>query len=255
MANAFFNFVTRFTPGTLVRAEEVNAVMDAIEAGFEGVEQVNGVRIELPDNFTGNAKIPTQTLANKLVYLDVEGNVNLLDKNLLDNSTSTATDAAAAAATSAGAASASAGAAATSASAAAASAAASATSAGAAATSASQAATYASAADAARLAIIAAGGLLTVSPTVRTATFTAAVGVMYPLDMRVGGFTMNLPPSPSVGDRVGFFDMYGAALLHDVLLDGNSGNIEGTTTPWTVNIRGIRAELYYFGGTRGWVFL
>ena len=63
-----------------------------------------------------------------------------------------------------------------------------------------------------------AGGGGTSWQSVKTATFTAVAGEGYPCNTTAGGFTVDLPSSPSVGDTVVVVDYAGT---FDTLRIGN----------------------------------
>ena len=51
MSNSYFNHTSRFVPGTVARAEDVNDVLDSVATGFESVESIKSKRGG--DTYTG----------------------------------------------------------------------------------------------------------------------------------------------------------------------------------------------------------
>lgn len=75
MANSFWNFLSRFVPGTTVRAEPVNDQFDGITAAFDAIESELGKRIKLPTTFTGNAALPESSPLNSLISINSAGDM------------------------------------------------------------------------------------------------------------------------------------------------------------------------------------
>lgn len=73
-----------FVMRTSIRAQPMNTKLGGISANLQQITtKINGFVVKLPDNFTGNTEIPTQPYTNKLLYINKDGNADLLDKNLL----------------------------------------------------------------------------------------------------------------------------------------------------------------------------
>jgi len=73
-----------FVMRTTIRAQPMNTKMGGISANLQEITaKINGFVIKLPENFTGNTEIAEQDYANKLIYINKDGDVDLLDKNIL----------------------------------------------------------------------------------------------------------------------------------------------------------------------------
>ena len=94
MANTYYEHDNPFIAGTLVASAGVNSQLDLIETGFEAVETTFSTRIQFPDSFSGNHKIPAQSLNNKLLMINSSGDADLY--NLADIDTAVAAAAASA---------------------------------------------------------------------------------------------------------------------------------------------------------------
>lgn len=221
MANSFWQHTSQFLAGTLVRADSMNSKLNGIEAGFELVEARLDAQITLPPEFTGNTTIPNQTFANKIVYIDGSGNLGLYSiSGFQTDVANTATNASTAS-----------------------------SAASAAAASASAASTYAS--NAAQ----SAAGMMLTSATVRTSNFTAAVNVRYLIDTSAGAFTMTLPASPLVGDRVGFIDHAASFGQNNLTIGRNSLKIMALAEDLICDVRYFAGEIEYTGTAKGWVLI
>lgn len=66
-----------FTPGTLIRADEMNAALQGIAASLdEFATDLTNFVVRLPDNFTGENQIPDQTFTERLLYIDAAGSMS-----------------------------------------------------------------------------------------------------------------------------------------------------------------------------------
>jgi hypothetical protein len=77
MANSFWNFATRFTAGTLAKAEDVNTNYSGVEAGFDSVETEIDKCIQLTNLGAASVDITQNAAARalKIVSFDASGNV------------------------------------------------------------------------------------------------------------------------------------------------------------------------------------
>ena len=89
--------------------------------------------------------------------------------------------------------------------------------------------------------------------TVKTSTFTATSGEGYFCDTSSGGFTVNLPSSPSVGDIVAIKD-YSATFDTQNLTIGRGGsNLNGTAADSVRNTENESLTMVYADATKGWL--
>lgn len=67
-----------FEPGTTVRADAMNFKLDGIQASFELISQyLDGKVINLPASFSGNATIPDKSIANSLIFVRPDNNLDV----------------------------------------------------------------------------------------------------------------------------------------------------------------------------------
>lgn len=84
----------------------------------------------------------------------------------------------------------------------------------------------------------------------KTTTYTAASWELVPYDASGGAFQINLPGSPTVGDRVEFAEVGASA---NVLTIGRNGNdIENAASDITVGIAATFFGLVFISAAYGW---
>ena len=88
--------------------------------------------------------------------------------------------------------------------------------------------------------------------SIKTATFTATSGEGYFCNTTAGGFTINLPASPSAGDIVAFQDYAGTWASDNLTVGRNGSNIGGLAGDVVLSSRNQSFTLVYVDGTRGW---
>ncbi|MCA9367293.1 hypothetical protein KC887_03475 [Candidatus Kaiserbacteria bacterium] len=82
MPNSFYNYDGSLLPGTLAKAEDVGYQYQSVAAGFELLEAQLARTIRFTPLFTGNAEIPDSLdYTDKLIYLNANGDLDLLDAN------------------------------------------------------------------------------------------------------------------------------------------------------------------------------
>lgn len=91
MPNDFYNYTVTVSSGTKIRADKYNSDKQAIEAGFDAVEELTAKKIEMPDGFSGDIKIPDKTLTNTILYINNDGNLDVYDLDTLVTAISGAT--------------------------------------------------------------------------------------------------------------------------------------------------------------------
>jgi|TARA_B100001093_G_scaffold472282_1_gene495290 hypothetical protein len=85
-----------------------------------------------------------------------------------------------------------------------------------------------------------------------TGTTTAASGEQLFVDTNGGGYTINLPGSPTMGDIVRFYDIRKTFDSNNLTIGRNSKLIQGDSANMTVNTEGAAFDLVYSGDTYGW---
>ena len=89
--------------------------------------------------------------------------------------------------------------------------------------------------------------------SIKTTTFTAVSGNGYFCNTTSGGFTADLPASPSAGDIVAFSDYAGTAGSNKLTIGRNGSNFEGTTSDGALSVDRQAVTLVYVDVTQGWV--
>jgi hypothetical protein len=83
MSNAFYNYVTGVTPGSVIRSDKYNSDQQAIDSGFELVEGVLNRTLQLPVDFAGDNTLPS--LENdSFIYIDASGDFKFYVKSVFD---------------------------------------------------------------------------------------------------------------------------------------------------------------------------
>ena len=91
-----------------------------------------------------------------------------------------------------------------------------------------------------------------------TTDYTASAGEVLLCDSTSYGFTVTLPDSPAVGDRVQFVDAAGQFGANNVVVsvsDTSTYKIANLNETLTLNVPNQPLELMWSGGTYGWVLL
>lgn len=82
--------------------------------------------------------------------------------------------------------------------------------------------------------------------------FNASNGDKILLDASGGGFTVNLPASPVMGDTVSFVDATGDCGTNNVTVGRNGEKIMGLAEDLTINDDNAAFDLVYYNSTYGW---
>lgn len=88
--------------------------------------------------------------------------------------------------------------------------------------------------------------------TPQVTSFNAAVNVIYPVDTDTGSLTAVLPPSPTQGDRIGFFDASGTWDVNNLIVDGNGQLILDSATDLIADVK-WGTPMLVWDSSRGWV--
>ncbi|MCG9964622.1 hypothetical protein [Shewanella cutis] len=76
---SYWQDASPFVTGTTVRSAPMNAKLGGISANLQQITaQINGFVVKLPPNFVGNTEIPLQPYADTLLYINKQGNMDLL---------------------------------------------------------------------------------------------------------------------------------------------------------------------------------
>lgn len=72
------------------------------------------------------------------------------------------------------------------------------------------------------------------------------------IDTSTLAITLNLPSSPSIGDRVRMIDGKDNASANTITAGRNSENIDGVAADFTISTNGAAVEFVYMDATEGW---
>ena len=89
--------------------------------------------------------------------------------------------------------------------------------------------------------------------SIKTTGFTAVNGEGYFVDTTSGGFTANLPASPTAGDIVAFADYTRTFGTGNLTIGRNSEPIGGIAQNAALTVNGQSATFVYVDGTEGWI--
>lgn len=76
---SYWQDTSPFVTGTTIRATPMNTKLGGIAANLQVITaQINGFVVKLPPNFVGNTEIANQTYTDTLLYINKQGNMDLL---------------------------------------------------------------------------------------------------------------------------------------------------------------------------------
>ena len=76
---SYWQDTSPFVNGTTIRATPMNTKMGGISANLQAITaQINGFVVKLPPNFVGNTEIANQSYTDTLLYINKQGNMDLL---------------------------------------------------------------------------------------------------------------------------------------------------------------------------------
>jgi len=93
---------------------------------------------------------------------------------------------------------------------------------------------------------------LAYNTVIKTTTYTAVTGDEIFANSSGGAFTITLPASPTIGNRVKIIDYSGNWATNNVTVGRNSQNINGSAANLTLNINNAWVELIFVDATQGW---
>ena len=88
--------------------------------------------------------------------------------------------------------------------------------------------------------------------SVITSAYAAIRGDKVITDSSGGAFSVTLPASPAVGDKVEFYDGAGSWSTFNITILRNGSNIEGLAADYTLNVSGKNAMAVYISSAQGW---
>ncbi|MCU8036940.1 hypothetical protein ACRN98_22020 [Shewanella oncorhynchi] len=81
---SYWQDTSPFVNGTTIRATPMNTKMGGISANLQAITaQINGFVVKLPANFVGNTEIANQSYTDTLLYINKQGNMDLLPASQL----------------------------------------------------------------------------------------------------------------------------------------------------------------------------
>lgn len=81
----------------------------------------------------------------------------------------------------------------------------------------------------------------------------SANGATYLLDTSGGSFTITLPATPTIGDKVVMYDANASYSTNSPIIARNGSKIMGLDEDMTLDINESKTEFIYSGSTEGWV--
>jgi hypothetical protein len=85
-----------------------------------------------------------------------------------------------------------------------------------------------------------------------TGTLSAKPVQLLAVDTTTGAFTVNLPASPSVGDRIVFWDAKANFGVSNLTIGRNGNNITNIADDYLMATGGAWVEFIWLGGSYGW---
>ncbi|MEJ6520331.1 hypothetical protein PQI64_11300 [Shewanella bicestrii] len=81
---SYWQDTSPFVTGTTIRATPMNTKLGGISVCLQEITaQINGLVVKLPPNFVGNTEIPLQAYTDSLLYINKQGNMDLLPASQL----------------------------------------------------------------------------------------------------------------------------------------------------------------------------
>lgn len=98
-------------------------------------------------------------------------------------------------------------------------------------------------------------GMLGYTWKIISTSTSAAVSDGLLVDSSGGGFAINLPTSPVLGNRIAFVDVAGVFAANPIIIAPGSVKICGTSGNMTVDWNRIAFEMVYINSTYGWAIV
>lgn len=89
-------------------------------------------------------------------------------------------------------------------------------------------------------------------PTINSSDFSATAGTGSLIDTTSGVVTMELPPTPELGNVVAYLDYSGTFDTNIFSVDPGTNKLNGLVEPYTTNSKNECGTLIYTGSTNGW---
>jgi hypothetical protein len=87
---------------------------------------------------------------------------------------------------------------------------------------------------------------------IKAEAYTAVAGDVVFVNSASGAYTVTLPTSPTLGDRVRIIDLANNAATNNITAGRNGNNIDGSASNFTIDINNAGVEFIYTNATYGW---
>jgi hypothetical protein len=87
---------------------------------------------------------------------------------------------------------------------------------------------------------------------IKAEAYTAVAGDVVFVNSASGAYTITLPASPTLGDKVRIIDLANNAATNNITAARNSNNIDGSASNFTIDINNAGVEFIYTNATYGW---
>lgn len=87
---------------------------------------------------------------------------------------------------------------------------------------------------------------------IKAEAYTAVAGDVVFVNSASGAYTITLPSSPTLGDRVRIIDLANNSTTNNITIGRNSQNIDGVASNFIIDINNAGVELIYTNATYGW---
>jgi hypothetical protein len=87
---------------------------------------------------------------------------------------------------------------------------------------------------------------------IKAEAYTAVAGDVVFVNSASGAYTITLPASPTLGDKVKIIDLANNAATNNITTGRNSNNIDGSASNFTIDINNAGVEFIYTNATYGW---
>ena len=87
---------------------------------------------------------------------------------------------------------------------------------------------------------------------IKSEAYTAVSGDVVFVNTASGAYTITLPASGTLGDKVKIIDLSNNAIVNNITVGRNSNNIDGLSSNFTIDINNAAVEFIYTNATYGW---
>jgi hypothetical protein len=87
---------------------------------------------------------------------------------------------------------------------------------------------------------------------IKEESYTAESGNVVFVNSASGAYTITLPPTPTLGDKVRIIDLSNNAAINNITVGRNDEKIDGESSNFIIDINNAGVELLYTNNTYGW---